>query len=144
MSEIFDFLLRHWELSTLFVVVAAAYVLLELRTRSQGVGQLAPEQVVQMMNHQGAVVIDLRAEAEFKEAHIIRSLNLPYAQLEHNFTKLNAHKNKKIIVVTGPSQSEALQMLKKLQSLGAKDFDLNVLQGGIPAWRSAQLPLQKK
>jgi len=144
MSEIFDFLLRHWELSTLFLILVIAYMYLELRERISGMAQVTPEQAVQMMNHQGAMVLDVRTEQEFNDAHIINSVHIPVADLEQKSSKLNAYKNKKMILVTGSNQSALSEAVKKLQTTGAKDFDFSILQGGIASWRTAQLPVQKK
>lgn len=144
MGEIFDFLLRHWALTGALLIAFAAYMYFEMRDKVLGAVAVSPEKLVQMMNHEHARVVDLRTEAEFKEAHIINSTHaVSVADLEKLLAKPH-YKNKKVVLVVPSTMQTTLSAtLKKLQTSNGKTLEISVLQGGINAWRSAQLPLQK-
>jgi rhodanese-related sulfurtransferase len=139
MSQFVEFFTNHWILSSLFVLVLLAFVVNEWVNRGFSASDVTTESAVMMINHQNAVVFDVRSESLFAEGHIINAHHLPIASLEKKMASLQKYKDKPIILVCaeGRDAPRASNLLKE------KGFQVVVLQGGIQAWRAAGLPLVK-
>jgi len=95
----------------------------------------------ELINHNDAVVIDVRTKAEFKQGHIINSLNVPLDSLKNQFKSLEKHKSKPIIVSCRSGSRSALAC----KLLGAAGFEqVHNLRGGMLAWESANMPVRRK
>lgn len=84
---------------------------------------LGPQTNYKELLLQGAKIIDVRSEGEYKTGHIKGSTNIPLQQLERNLSKLK--KNEVLITccASGMRSSEALRILK------SKGYD-HVYNGG--------------
>ena len=92
--------------------------------------------------HADTLVLDVRTPAEFREAHIPGSTNIPLGELQHRArATLGATRTERIALVcnTGLRAASACQELRK----GGILDDLHVLDGGIESWREAGLPLTR-
>lgn len=139
MKDIVNFITNHWVLCSLFVTVLVLLILNEVRN-NLGSSQISAQEAVQRMNHQEAVVIDLRAANVFDEGHIVGAHNIPISLLEKKLNTLQKHLGKPIILFGG-SQAETTEAVRVLQPKG---FQILKLPGGLQAWRAASLPLTKK
>jgi rhodanese-related sulfurtransferase len=115
--------------------------LLNYRHRLLGITELSPAQVVMAMNHEHAVVIDLRSEADYAAGHIINARHFPAANFLQQIDKLNKSQNKKVILV---ADLPVLQLVPLVRGLQSKGFaHVATLEGGMAAWVNAQLPVKK-
>ena len=107
----------------------------------RGVRKLTPMDATRLINHEDAVIIDVRTEGEFRQGHIVNALNIPDSQLAERLGKLNKYRGRPIITTCRTGQISA----KTGGKLVADGFE-NVysLNGGILAWEGASLPLTKK
>jgi len=138
MNDLLPFLMQHWVIALLFVVVLAAIFAEEYRSHTGGGARLEPQQAVERMNHEDAVVVDLRSSEAFKKGHIINSINIAANDLTANMAKLEKYKDKSLIFVCqqGAHSSKAVLQLKK------QGFSkLYLIGGGIEAWKRDNLPL---
>lgn len=105
-----------------------------------GVEQISPADAILKINHERALVIDVREDKEFVEGHIINSLHIPVGSMQQRLNELEKHKDKQIIIScrSGARSNSACNILRK------QGFE-NVfnLKGGIMAWQNANLPLSK-
>ena len=64
----------------------------------------------------GALVVDVRKPEQYNEGHIKDAKNVPLASIETEFEKVEANKDKKIILYcnTGNQSGQALEKLKKM------------------------------
>lgn len=140
MEQFITFIMHHWELSLALGVVLVLLLIFELRNKAQGVPQVTPQQATQLINHQDAVILDVRDNNSFTSGHIINAINIPLAELNHQLAKLEAHKSKPIIIVCkmGQNISQATALLQKQAFT-----QINCLQGGMQAWLGASLPVVK-
>jgi len=140
MESIISFITAHWVLSTLFVLCFVAFVLNECLSGSFGVTLVSPEELVRWMDHQNAVVIDIRDSERYAEGHILGGRNMPIATLEKKMASLKPYKEQPLVItcITGRGASKVAAVLKK------QGFQVAVLQGGIQGWLAAGLPLTKK
>lgn len=139
MQDILSFLQNHWMLTTAFIIIFVLLLITELIRQRHGAKRLNPTEVTQLINHQDAIVIDIRPLDAFKSGHIVGAISLPLAELENKLNKLEKYKTKPIILVcaAGIDSSRASAVLMK-QGLTAF-----ILAGGIRSWRDADMPLVK-
>lgn len=140
MQQLIEFITNHWLLVS-FAAVAFIWVMFEEARRQAGSGSsLNPQEAIHKMNHEEAVVLDIRDPALFTQGHITGAVSLPKTDLEADLKKLDPYRAKPLIIVCrrGRTALEVLSLLKK------NNFDkLYVLTGGMEAWNNAGLPLVK-
>ena len=94
-----------------------------------------------MMNHEKAIVLDLRPENEFADGHIINAINTPAEKLSEQSEDLDKYKKRPLILTCkhGSDSVRAARILK------LKQFEkIYCLKGGLQAWTSANLPLVRE
>ncbi len=132
-----NFFIDNWYL---IVLVIASGVMLALPGLSSAAGGVTPERAVQLINREKAVVIDVCETEEYAQGHVVGSKNLPLAQLEERLP--GAVKNKALPVLlvcaSGPRAQRAVATARKLGYENAQ-----AIVGGLKAWRTANLPLEK-
>ena len=103
-------------------------------------GGLSAAQVVHMINRDKAVVVDVCEAEEFAAGHVVGAKNLPLNELEDKLVGVVKNKTLPLILVcqSGARSARALAIAKKLGYEQAQS-----LSGGLGAWRSANLPLEK-
>jgi rhodanese-related sulfurtransferase len=134
-----SFLIENWIL--IFVAFSAgAMLVFPAVTAGGGAGALNPAQVVQLINREKAVVVDVCEPDEFAAGHVVGAKNLPLGQLEEKLPGLVKNKATPVVLVcaSGTRSRRALAVAKKL------GFEkVHTLSGGMGAWRSASLPVDK-
>lgn len=141
LKDVVPFLTNHWILSSVFGVLLIAFLMNEYFLRFANASTtVTPEKAVQLINHQDAVVIDIRGEPAFMDGHIVNAINVPANHLDKKWTTLQKYQDKPLIVVCNIGQS-AIAFARQLRE---KSFQALVLQGGLQAWKSAGLPVVKK
>lgn len=140
MQDIIQFALHHWLLCGLLVVLLILLMVEEARSKGL-LGQISPQELVQLINRESAVVIDIRNREVFQQGHIVGAVNFPQVELEKDFTKLDKYKDRPLVVVCvmGQKAGEVAVKLKK------QNYErVHVLSGGMNAWKNAQMPVVKK
>jgi rhodanese-related sulfurtransferase len=139
MERLLEYASRHPILVGGTVVLAlavAAYEFSRARTGGQAVG---PADAVRLMN-QGAVLVDVRSQAEFDSGHIIDARHVPQEQLAQAGETLKRYKDK-VVITCCESGMRSGAAARVLRGLG---FGKVVnLRGGLQAWRGESLPLVK-
>jgi rhodanese-related sulfurtransferase len=135
-ANLIEFVINHYVLSGLFVVLLTLLVLTELRKGGQS---LTSRELTALVNSEQGVVLDIRAQKDFSAGHIVDSLHMPFDKVAARIAELEKHKAKTIIVVDamGQQSGSVSRDLKKAGYTAAK------LSGGIATWRSDNLPLVK-
>ena len=137
MDKLIPFVAAQWVLISALI---SCLLLLSFHEQRRAGKALTPQQVVNLVNQQGAVVIDLRDKGEFSKGHILDSVSLPFSKLEKEIAD-HAEKDKPLVLVCKMGQHSSAAG-KKLGSLGYTQ--VNRLKGGISEWQIMQLPLVKK
>lgn len=130
-----DFLIQNWLLVAAAVVSGSLLLLPRLQGGASGV---APAEAVRLMNREKAVVIDVREDGEFAQGHIKGARHVPLGNLDGH-KGLPSNKTLPLVVVCarGARAGRAAVQLKKM------GYDnVQVLAGGMGAWRQADLPVQ--
>lgn len=93
------------------------------------------------------MIIDVREGDEFNAEFIRGSINFPLSSLDKQIDsiKSKAH-NKKVVIVckTGNRAGLALKQIKDTWTEVDEDIDLEILSGGISAWKTAGKPTELK
>ena len=100
----------------------------------------APE-AIGLINREDAVVIDTRAENEFKAGHISDAIHIALPDIKEQSEKLKKYGEKPLLFYckSGARSDEACKLLSK------QGFtNVYGLSGGIQAWLDASMPLVKK
>lgn len=139
-SQFFEFVINHWILWSLFLVVILVIIFEEIRGRVSGIARVQPSELVQKINRDEGTIIDLRDSNAFLKGHIIGAMNIPHTQLDANLEKLKKYQGKPIVLVCATGQTSP-QEGAKLKSKGFEN--VSFLSGGMRAWQQAQLPLTK-
>jgi rhodanese-related sulfurtransferase len=133
-----NFFIDNWML--IAVALSSAAMLLWPTLSGGGPGGLTADGAVQLINREKAVVIDVCEAREYAAGHVAGSKNIPFSQLENKLTATVKNKSVPLILVchSGARSSRAVSIAKKLGY--EKAFSLS---GGINAWRSANLPVER-
>ena len=133
-----SFIVNNWMLISIALVSGA--LLLWPVIQGAATSGLSPASAVLLMNREKAVVVDICESAEFAAGHIVGAKNIPLGDLEAKLVGAVKNKNLPLILVcqSGARSGRALAIAKKLgyeqaQSLG----------GGMAAWKTANLPIEK-
>ena len=104
-----------------------------------GSTKVTPNEAVQLMNREKAVLIDVSENTEFASGHVIGAKNVPLAAIDAS-NDLPKNKALPLVIVcpTGARAARAVPLLKKRGFENAR-----VLAGGLRAWREANLPVEK-
>jgi rhodanese-related sulfurtransferase len=134
------FLANHVLLAAAFVVIILALIAVELSRKFNGIRELTPGALVQMINRGEPLVVDLSAIAEFEKGHVAGSKNVLPSQFDPENKDLAKAKALQVVTVckNGVESGKAARRLVK-----AGFTNVATLAGGITAWRQADLPLVK-
>ena len=104
-----------------------------------GVTQVNTLEATRLIN-QDALVLDVREDKEFTAGHIPKARHIPVGALATRISELEKFKTKPIVVNcrSGQRSARACGILKKHGFENAVN-----LAGGIMAWESANLPMEK-
>lgn len=134
-----SFFIENW---ILIAVAFAAGAMLVWPAVTGGVraGSLSAAQVVQLMNREKAAVVDVCGADEFAAGHVVGAKNVPLPDLEAKLPGLVKNKATPVVLVcaSGMRSNRAVAIAKKLGYENAHS-----LAGGMGAWRSANLPIEK-
>ena len=139
MDRLLEYISHHPYLSGLLVLAAIITAIYELNARRQAFMALSPQDVIRLMN-QNALVLDLRPPDAFAAGHLAGARNLPADQILKAGDTLKKYKEKPLVVY---DESGSLG-ISAARQLAAQGFTKAVnLRGGLAAWRTENLPLQK-
>ena len=139
MDRLLEYISHHPYLSGLLVLAAIMVGIYEFNARKQSFAAISPQDAIRLMN-QNALVLDLRPAEAFAAGHLAGARNLPPDQILNAGDTLKKYKEKPVVVY---DESGSLGTSAARQ-LAAQGFTKAVnLRGGLTAWRTENLPLQK-
>lgn len=131
--------LNHCQNALLIIIAVIAAVSLAMpliNTRRFG-PMVSSEQAVSLINKQNALVVDVRAQKDFKRVRIANSVNIPANEIQNRLGELS--KDRTIIVVdnSGNMSAAASKLLR-----GVGFTKVYVLDSGLVGWMRDKLPLE--
>lgn len=140
MDRLLEFAANHWILTSVFVSIIILLVSSSLKDALGGSNAVTPAEAINLINHDNAVVVDVREDKEFAEGHIVNAIHIPLANLTDQLNKLSKYKNKTVIMNCRSGHRSAIAC-KTLMKEGFEN--VRNLKGGVLAWSSDNLPLTK-
>ncbi|MGH8289250.1 MAG: rhodanese-like domain-containing protein [Steroidobacteraceae bacterium] len=138
-----DLLVQYIQLNHLLVaatvVVLVLLIVFEIRARAETFAAVSPQDAIRLMNR-GAVVIDLRPVEQYATGHLAGARRIDGEQILKAGEMLKKYKQRPLIIYdeSGSLGGSAARQLKTLGFTQAFN-----LRGGLAAWRSDNLPLEK-
>lgn len=132
------FFLDNWMLIALALTSGALLLAPVLQDASSG--GLSANDAVSLINREKAVVVDVCEPAEFAAGHIVGSKNIPLADLQAKLAAAAKNKGLPLILVC-QSGARSARAMATAKTLGYEQ--VHSLGGGLTAWKSAGLPLEK-
>ena len=139
MDRLLEFASHHPWLAAATALLVAVIVVYEMRTRSESLLSVSPQELIRLMN-QGALVLDLRPAEQFQAGHLNGARQMGSEQILNAADTLKKHKEKAVVVYddTGSLGAAAVRQLN------AQGFTRAfMLRGGLTAWRADNLPLSR-
>lgn len=137
MENLGEFIINHWILSTLFVVLLYLVFSDVLTRKLSGVATVSVNEAVNIVNQQKGCFVDIRDSEAFAKAHIADAVNVPQASMDDHLRKLKKTEQPLVVVCDSGQRSRAAA--KQLKAKGYTN--VTVMSGGLNAWREAKLPL---
>jgi rhodanese-related sulfurtransferase len=139
-QQLLEFAGNHALLVAAFMAVLTALIW-NLVTDPGGKNAVDTLTATAMINHDDAIVLDVRSMAEFKDGHIVNAINIPLNGLANNVKQIEKHRDKPIVTVcrSGSRSGSACAILRKHGFENVKN-----LRGGMLAWENASLPVKRK
>jgi len=139
MDRLLEYASHHSWLATATVVLAAFIAVYEMRSRSQSLLSVSPQEVIRLMN-QGALLLDLRPAEQYQAGHVAGARQMGSDEILKAAETLKKHKEK-TVVVYDDSGSLGAAAVRQLSAQGfTRAF---ALRGGLAAWRADNLPVTR-
>ncbi len=142
MEQFSEFVLNNLILFAALLGVLVLLIRAELDHQANKGLLLSPASAIRLINnHDDALIIDIRAVAEYKKGHIKGAKNTPLSDFASAIEAYSDYKNKPVLLYcnSGSTTGRAIKLLKN-----AGYEKINNLEGGVAAWKEANMPLSKK
>ena len=138
MEQLFEFIGNHPLLVGGFALVLALFVRNEV---ARGGRSVSAQELVNLVNRDGAVVIDVRDGTEYAQGHIAHAINVPHSAISGRLAELEKYKEKPVVLACkmGQHSGSAGTVLRR-----AGFQNVARLRGGVAEWRNQNLPLVKR
>ena len=141
MERLPEFIANHLGLVSLFVAILTLLLWNIFGSSLSGLSKIGPSEVTRLMNHEKALLLDLRTAADFSSGHILNARNIPAAELEGREKELQKHKKSPVIFCCN-RDSDGIKAGRILKFAGHEK--LYSLKGGLESWQNANLPVTRK
>ncbi|NNG12815.1 MAG: rhodanese-like domain-containing protein [Halobacteria archaeon] len=138
-NQLSEFVTNHPLLVMAFVVLLAILIGGELKRRISGVQQITPGEATRLLNHENAIMVDVRGDKEFRDGHVVNAVHLPVKDRDID-NRLDKYRDRPLIVYCNNGQQSA-QLCGKLRKQGFES--VYNLKGGVLAWQRSELPLAR-
>ena len=135
-----EFVANHLFLFALLVSVLVLLLWNLFGTALSGVVPINPRETVRMLNHEDAVLVDIRKPGDFSKGHILGAGNVPADRIGEQQAEMAKYKGQSVILCcdNGHDSIRAGRILKM------QGFEkIYCIKGGLHAWRTANLPLAR-
>ena len=131
-----QFIVQNALLIIIAVIAAVSLAMPLINTRRFG-PMVSSEQAVSLINKQNALVVDVRAQKDYKRVRIANSVNIPANEIQNRLGELS--KDRRIIVVdnSGNMSAAASKLVR-----GVGFTKVYVLDSGLVGWMRDKLPLE--
>jgi rhodanese-related sulfurtransferase len=138
MDQLLQFVALHPVLFSALGVASVLLILNEMSGVVTGEKRLSPLDAVRLINDRHALVVDVRAPADFKKGHILNAINVPQTKLGERLGEFGKDTARPIVLycALGGVAAQASHTLKK-----AGYSEVYPIRGGLNGWLGANLPV---
>jgi len=137
-----QFLTNNWMLVLVMLTSGAMLIFPWVQRYTSGMREVGNVRLTQLVNREGAAIIDVRETRELEAAgKIVGAQHVPLSQLKERAATLGCDKGKPIVVYCARGQ-RSLMAGGALKRAGFTQ--LYSLAGGFKAWAEAGLPTEKQ
>jgi len=134
-----SFVEKNWPLFLAFVLSGAMLLWPLVQRRLSPVKEIGTVNVTQLINHQNALLLDVREGGEFTGGKLPNAVHIPLSQLKDRIGELAKMTSRPVVVYCG--------LGRRARSAGsilanAGFGSIYMLSGGLKAWKDAGLPLE--
>jgi rhodanese-related sulfurtransferase len=133
------FIEKNWILFLAFFLSGAMILWPLVQRRLSPVKEIGTLNVTQLINHQNALLLDVREANEFTGGKLPGAVHIPLSQLKDRTAELAKMNSRPVIVYCGLGR-RARSASAVLASAGFAS--IYMLSGGLKAWKDAGLPLE--
>lgn len=138
MDRIPDFIANHPLLFAALVATIAMIAFMEYQRATQTAKALSPMRATRLQNTDDAVFIDVRPKKAYEAGHLPGAYSVPASEVDQHLKQLEKIRGVPWILYDDGGV-QAQRVAKKLASAGFGP--LHAIDGGLPAWTKAELPL---
>jgi rhodanese-related sulfurtransferase len=130
---------KNWILFLAFLLSGAMLLWPVLQRRMSPVKEIGTVNVTQLINHQNALLLDVREASELAGTKLPNAVHIPLSQLKDRVGELAKMTSRPVVVYCGLGR-RARGAGSILANAGFAN--IYMLGGGLKAWKDAGLPLQ--
>ena len=131
-----QFIVQNALLIIIAVIAAVSLAMPLINTRRFG-PMVSSEQAVSLINKQNALVVDVRAQKDFKRVRIANSVNIPANEIQNRLGELSEDRTIIVVDNSGNMSAAASKLLR-----GVGFTKVYVLDSGLVGWMRDKLPLE--
>lgn len=146
MDQLLEFAGNNLLVVLLFFGILIAIVINELATLKRPYKPVSVHELTGMINRDETVILDVRSDTDFNNGHIVDSAHVLPSQVTPDIKALKKRGTRSITLVCKSGRSASMMAAKLHQAYAKTDADAPTvywLDGGITAWRAAEMPTQK-
>lgn len=136
-----QFIQEHAALVFAFIGLSGFIVYTEIARLTRGFRVISPAQLTDLVNRENALVVDIRAKAEYDKGHIAGSVYLAPSQFDPENKMLAKVRSLPIVIVCRNGMTAAAPAKRLVKAGFSRVY---VLDGGVAAWQHANMPLTRK
>lgn len=137
---LYNFFLKNSFLIISFFILIFVLFVLEINFFLNSKNFLNSFKIIELINHENALLIDIRSESDFLTFHILNSINIPFDKLLNNIIKLKKYKLKTVIII----HSNNNLSIKAINFFRENEFvKVFSIEGGISSWVKNNLPIKR-
>ena len=138
MERLPEFIANHLFLFSLLVGILSLLLWNIFGTAASGIMEIGPSEATRLMNHEKALILDIREKSDFDQGHILNARNMPFTKLAEQTDDLAKYKDRPLIIAC----KQGIDSIRAARVIKQKGFEkIYCLKGGLQAWRNANLPL---
>ena len=138
-QQLIEFAGNHRLLVLALLAIIVMLIVSEIQQRLSRVKEVSPAEATRLLNHENAIMIDMRTDKDYRDGHIANSLNVPTGNADIP-ASLNKYRERPVVVYCQRG-NRSIAFCNKLSKQGFES--VYNLKGGVLAWQKAELPLTK-
>ncbi len=135
-----EFFSNHIMLVAAFVVVLVMLVSGEIARLTRKYRSLTPQALTHLINRESPLLIDMSSQKDFDAGHIVGAKHVPLSQFDPENKDLVRVREMPVAIYCGNGQTSATACAR-LSKAGFAS--VHWLDGGLAAWRAADLPVTR-